>query len=123
MLSITIILAMSACSSKKEERPLDRANDPTMRRLHTMKKALNLSDEQMAKIEKIFENSREKVMDARKQAERDRSKMMELMFKMREENDQKIEALLNDKQKEKFEAYKKQRDERMKERMNRRNGM
>ena len=117
-----ILITLAACSSKDENNTASR-NNPGMRRLQTMQKELDLTDAQMKEVEKIFQDSRDKFMQIRDQAQGDRSKMREMMFEMRKENDKKIEALLTDEQKEKFEEYKAERDERMKNRMNRRGGM
>jgi Spy/CpxP family protein refolding chaperone len=117
-----VSITMVNCSSK-DNNAQSRANNPGMRRLQVMQEELDLTDSQVKEIEKIFEDSRDKMMEARDQAMGDRSKMMELMLEMRKENDKKIEDLLTNEQKEKFEEYKQERDERIKQRMGQRGGM
>ncbi len=117
-----ISTTMVNCSSN-DNNTESRANNPGMRRLEIMKTELDLNDAQVKEIEKIFEESHDKFMETREKMMGDRNKMMEFMSEMRKENDKKIEALLSDEQKKKFEEYKIERDERMQQRMGRRGGM
>lgn len=67
-----------------------------------LKRTLKLSDEQAAKIEKIFDaqhEAMEKMMDA---AEDEHEAMREQMDKNRKETDEKISSVLTPEQKKKF---------------------
>ena len=122
VLSMIVIIAMAACSSNNDDSAQNTRNNTGMRRLEVMQKELNLTDAQVKEVEKIFQDSRDKMIELRNQNQGERKQMMEMMFEMRKENDEKIKAILNEDQKIKFEEYMEERDTRMKERMGRRGG-
>lgn len=82
-----------------------------------MKRVLQLTDEQTAKIEKIFDSQRdamEKMMDA---SDAEREAMRASMEKSRKETDEKISNILTEKQRQKFLEMKKKHQQRRPERM------
>ena len=123
VLSMMVIIAMAACSSNNDDSSQNTGNNTGMRRLDVMQKELSLTDAQVKEVEKIFQDSRDKMIELRNQNQGERKQMMEMMFEMRKENDEKIKSILNEDQKIKFEEYMEERDTRMKERMGRRGGM
>lgn len=74
------------------------------RRLKRMQKELNLTSEQTAKIKAIFAEGRQHMLDERNNASASQEDRRENMMKTMREQNQKIEAVLDDTQKKKFEA-------------------
>ncbi len=122
ILMFFVMFTLLSCSGDDDENK-DTRNNPAGRRMELMKEELNLSETQVKEIEGIFLESRKDFQKKRQEFQGERKQMMGMMFEMRTETDKKIEAILDDGQKAKFEEYKTQRDERMKERMGRRGGM
>ena len=77
-------------------------------RTQRLKDSLALSDDQVKGIVKIYED----VDKQRKDLPGDRQKRMEVMRALMDSSDVKIEAILTAPQEEKYEAIKKQRQER-----------
>ncbi len=109
-------------SENGEQRPprMDPA-ERIERETNQLKEKLSLTDDQVAKVKDIYTKSMEKRSQefekARESGEMDREAMHK---KMKEEMDQEnnaIKAILTDAQKVKFDAYIKEREERMKNMM------
>lgn len=81
---------------------------------------LKLSEQQAREVQQIYRRQREEMREMRSSANGDFSRMREIMQKKRQETDQAIEALLNAEQKKEFEQFKKERQERFRQRMPRR---
>ena len=80
-----------------------------------MDSELSLSDDQKAKITPIIADRQEKIKALAQSSGRRRKKGREMRSIM-SDSDQKIEALLNDDQKKKYQEMKQERAEQMKER-------
>jgi protein CpxP len=78
-------------------------------RADRLKDSLALSDDQVGKVLAIFKESDTKREDAFAAAGDDRDARMSAMRKIMDETDTKIESVLTDSQKAKYEAIKKQR--------------
>lgn len=86
-------------------------------RTKQLKEQLKLDDEQTKKIEEIFKSAQEKMQEAMGNAQGDRDAMRKMMMDMRAKADKEIEALLTKDQKKKYDELKKEREKRMRERM------
>lgn len=86
-------------------------------RVKDLKDKLELTDEQAKKVEVIFEESAVKIKEVREKNMGDRAEMMKAMMPINQEQDKKIDSLLTDKQKVKYEEIKKERRERLGRRM------
>jgi Spy/CpxP family protein refolding chaperone len=82
-------------------------------RLKQLKEKLDLTKDQVEKVKKILQNSDKKREELFENGNEDREAMREQMMKIREESDKKIELLLSEKQKAKYEELKKDRRMRM----------
>jgi len=87
--------------------------------LKRMTKDLNLTADQQAKIKPILVDERKKMEDARNDTSTDRQTMRHKMMQIRQDTNDQVRALLDDKQKEKFDKQEQERQERM---QNRRGG-
>ena len=76
-----------------------------------LKEKLNLTDEQITKIEKLFEAQKEEMHAQMEQSENDREAMHAKMEKKQKEMDEKISSVLTADQKKKFVAMQKERRE------------
>jgi len=74
-----------------------------------LKEALDLTDEQTKEIEKIYQESQEKISQMRDQFDGDRDQMREKMTVYREEINKKIEAILYEDQIERYREYQEER--------------
>ena len=79
-----------------------------------MASKLSLTDDQKAKITPIIADRQQKIKELAQTSERRRKKGREMRSIM-SDSDKKIEALLNDDQKQKYEELKQERREQMKE--------
>jgi acyl-CoA reductase-like NAD-dependent aldehyde dehydrogenase len=88
--------------------PKDRAD--------TLKARLSLSAKQTDEVTKIYEAQQKEFQKLREDNQGDRDAMREGMTKIMQQTDEKIEKLLDKDQLKKYEAYKKERMERMQQR-------
>jgi Spy/CpxP family protein refolding chaperone len=90
--------------------------------LAELQKRLNLTDEQIAQIEPIMTNAREKMQELRQNSSGDRREMRSQIRAIIQERDQKIEEILTDSQKAEYDKYiQEQREQIMNRREPRRN--
>ncbi|MBW7887124.1 MAG: hypothetical protein H3C35_02050 [Bacteroidetes bacterium] len=89
----------------------------TERAVERLKEKLTLTKEQEKNIKVILDDQQEAMTKEREQHQGDRDAMRAAMIKHRDEADKKIEKLLTKEQKKKYEEYKKERQEMMKNRM------
>jgi protein CpxP len=87
--------------------------------LKRMTKEFNLTADQQAKIKPILVDADKKMEDVRNDSSGDRQTMRGKMMKIRQDSNDQVRALLDDKQKEKFDKQEQERQERM---QNRRGG-
>ena len=87
--------------------------------LKRMTKEFNLTTDQQAKIKPILVDADKKMEDVRNDSSGDRQTMRGKMMKIRQDTNDQVRALLDDKQKEKFD---KQEQERQNQMQNRRGG-
>jgi len=87
--------------------------------LKRMTKEFNLTTDQQAKIKPILVDADKKMEDVRNDSSGDRQTMRGKMMKIRQDTNDQVRALLDDKQKEKFDKQEQERQERM---QNRRGG-
>lgn len=93
------------------------------RQIQRLNEALTLSDAQKTKLKEIFKQNSEKQRELfsgmRGNGEQgDRDKMREKMNEFRKKQDEQIKAILTKDQLPKYEKYLKEREAKMKERMN-----
>ena len=88
-------------------------------RVKRMTKDLNLTTDQQTKVKSILEDEQKKAQDLRSDSANDRQAMRQKMTQLRQDTGDQVRALLDDKQKEKFDKMEKQRQDRM---QNRRGG-
>lgn len=82
-------------------------------RAKQLKEQLTLTDEQTTKVQKIFEDGQKKAMDMMGSNMGDRDAMRKVMMDVTAKQDSLIEKLLTKEQIAKFEALKKERQQRM----------
>ncbi len=82
-------------------------------RAKMLKDSLALNDDQLAKVTKIYQDADKKRQDMFSSGSDDRQARMQAMRSLMDTTDVKIEGLLTDTQKTKYEEMKKQRMERM----------
>ncbi len=87
--------------------------------LKRMTKDLNLTADQQAKIKPILVDGQKKMEDARNDSSADRPTMRGKMMQIRKDTNDQVRALLDDKQKEKFDKQEQERQDQM---QNRRGG-
>jgi len=87
--------------------------------LKRMTKELNLTADQQAKVKPILVDAEKKMEDVRNDSSGDRQTMRGKMMQIRQDSNDQIRALLDDKQKEKFDKQQQERQDRM---QNRRGG-
>lgn len=85
-------------------------------RLKRMTKDLNLTTDQQAKIKPILEEEQKKAQALRDDSGTDRQAIRQKMMQLWQDTSDQIRALLDDKQKEKFDKMEQQRQDRMRER-------
>ena len=84
--------------------------------LKRMTKDFNLTADQQAKIKPILVDSRKKMDEVRNDSSGDRQSMRQKMMQIRQDTNDQVRALLDDKQKEKFDKQEQERQERMQDR-------
>jgi periplasmic protein CpxP/Spy len=87
--------------------------------LKRMTKEFNLTADQRAKIKPILVDAQKKMEDMRNDSSADRQGMRQKMMQIRQDTNDQVRALLDDKQKEKFAKQEQERQDRM---QNRRGG-
>lgn len=87
-----------------------------------LKKALDLTDEQTAQVTKIYTEMQEELSKLREQSGGDREAMREAMRDFREKTDARINEILTDEQKEKYQTFQQERREGMRDRRDLRQG-
>jgi Spy/CpxP family protein refolding chaperone len=90
--------------------------DPDARLAH-MTKRYNLTADQQSQIKPILQDEQQQMEAMRADSATSREDKRTKMMSMRETNNQKIEAVLNDEQKQKFEADQKKMEQRRAEHM------
>jgi Spy/CpxP family protein refolding chaperone len=80
--------------------------------LKRMTKDFDLTADQQAKIKPILVDSRKKMEDVRNDSSGDRQTMRQKMMQIRQDTNDQIRALLDDKQKEKFDKQEQERQDR-----------
>lgn len=110
---VTFAQAQQGGGDRKMLSPEERAQKSA----EQLTKKLNLSEDQKAKVTAIFLDQAATMKKAREEGKGDRDAMMAKMKAVNEENDVKINALLNDDQKKAFADWKTERAENMKKRM------
>ncbi|MGD0905965.1 MAG: hypothetical protein ABSA96_00170 [Candidatus Acidiferrales bacterium] len=88
-------------------------------RLKQMTKDFDLTADQQAKIKPVLVDQQKQMEDLRNNSSGDRQSMRGQMMKIQQDANDKIRALLDDKQKDKFDQMEKDRQDRM---QNRRGG-
>ncbi len=91
-------------------------------RLEELQKRLNLSDEQVSKIEPIMAAAREKMQELRQNSSGDRQEMRSGMQAIFQERDQKIKEILTDAQKAEYDKYLQEQREQMRQQRGQRPG-
>ena len=87
--------------------------------LKRMTKDFNLTADQQSKIKPILVDQQKKMDDLRNDSSGDRQAMRQKMMQIRQDTNDQVRALLDDKQKEKFDKQEQEREDRM---QNRRGG-
>ena len=87
--------------------------------LKRLTKELNLTTDQQSKVKPILVDTEKKMEDVRNDSSVDRQTMRGKMMQIRQDTNDQIRALLDDKQKEKFDKQEQERQDRM---QNRRGG-
>lgn len=80
--------------------------------LKRMTKDFNLTADQQAKIKPILVDEQKKMEDLRNDSSGDRREMRGKMMQIRQDTNNQVRALLDDKQKEKFDKEQQQREDR-----------
>lgn len=83
--------------------------------LERLKQELNLTPEQVAKIQKILDSAQKQAEFDREKYQGNREAMMKAMRERWEKIDKEIESVLTKEQKKKYEVIKKERQERTRE--------
>lgn len=84
--------------------------------LKRMTKDLNLTADQQTKVKPILVEEQKKMEDLRSDSSGDRQTMRGKMMQIRQDTNQQVRALLDDKQKEKFDKQEQEREDRMQNR-------
>ncbi len=84
--------------------------------LKNLKEKLELTEEQLSEIKPILEKQREEMKELRDSFEGERSEMRDAVREIRTETDKKINKLLTDEQKEKYQQMQEKRRQRRKRR-------
>ena len=112
---VFVLMLMLLVSSITVAQP-GRGNRAEMT-LKKIKEKVGLTDQQTAKVKEILEKSQEKMRKEFETNDGDRSAMREAMQKLMKESDAEIEKLLTKEQGKKFDEYKKERNEEIRNRM------
>jgi periplasmic protein CpxP/Spy len=90
-----------------------------MEQLRQLTKALDLTSDQQAKLKPILVAQQKKLNEVRDNPNLDHNTMRDKMMQIRKDTNNQVRALLDDKQKEKFDKMEQEREDRM---QNRRGG-
>jgi Spy/CpxP family protein refolding chaperone len=112
---VFVLMLMLLVSSITVAQP-GRGNRTEMT-LKKIKEKVGLTEQQTAKVKEILEKSQEKMRKEFETNDGDRSAMREAMQKLMKESDAEIEKLLTKEQGKKFDEYKKERNEEIRNRM------
>ena len=107
-LLFTLINCSDDQQSRRRMSPQERATQ--------LQKELDLTDEQTKQFEKIFIESQKKMAEDRELYRGDREQMREMMRQNREETDELIEEILTAEQLVKYQEYRAEREEEIRER-------
>ena len=99
LISMLALLVVYSCSSEDSRR---QRLDPGQMAAQLQEK-LDLTDIQRDSIKVLIEQNRQQMRKLRQASSGDMSGMREVMMELRAEHDEKVKALLNDEQKEKYE--------------------
>nr|WP_121274134.1 hypothetical protein [Pedobacter schmidteae] len=113
LLFSVITFAKAQDGNRKMQTPEERAQ----KMAEQLTKKLSLSEDQKTKVTAIYLDQAAAMKKVREEGKGDRAGMMAKMKTANEESDAKVNALLNDDQKKAFEAWKAERAENMKKRM------
>ena len=108
MIGFFSILLISVISAQPRMDPKERVKELTER--------LKLNEKQAKQIEDIFIKQSEQLQKAFESGNGDREQRRDQMMKLREETNNKIEKVLNDKQKVEYKKYLKEMEERRQQR-------
>jgi len=108
LVGIFIVSSSSLVAQGMRVTPQERAD--------SLKVRLSLTDKQTEQVVKIYEQQQLDFEKARNASSGDREAMRAAMTKIVQKTDAKIEELLDEKQMKKYEAFKKERMERMQQR-------
>ena len=103
--SVLSLVMLWSCSSDEEPR---RRLDPAQAAAR-MQEQLDLTDAQRDTVKALMEKFRQQIRELREASSGDRMEMREVMMELRAEQDEKIKAVLNDEQKEKYEEIQEER--------------
>jgi Spy/CpxP family protein refolding chaperone len=112
-LLVFIVVLLGLHVSSAHAQPMMRTTPDD--RAKTLKDSLNLTDDQFAKVRKILEDQQTDMLINFETNEGDREAIRTGMTEIMQETDKKIEALLNAKQKKKYEEMKARRRTMMQE--------
>jgi protein CpxP len=96
--------------------PMHQRMDPESQLAH-LTKTLNLTSEQQTQIKPLLENQQQQMMQLHQDQSLSRADKMTKAKSLRDDTTSKIEAVLNDQQKQKYEAMQQKMQERMQQRM------
>jgi protein CpxP len=91
-------------------------------RAQQLQKALDLTDEQTGQVTKIYTEMREELSKLRQESGGDREAMREAIRDFREKTDARINEILTDEQKEKYQTFQQEQRKEMRDRRDRRPG-
>ena len=109
------LLAMTASAAQYQGGPMGGRRGPMSPddRLKQMTKDFNLTPDQQTKIKPILVDEQKKMEDLRNESAGDRQAMRSKMMQIQKDTNAQIRALLDDKQKEKFDKQEQEREQRM----------
>ena len=113
LLNLLMIFVLSLTISCEEERGRRFSLE---NQLKNLEESLELTEEQTNKIKPILEDQREEINEFRDNFEGERFEMRDAMMEIRKKTDQKINAILSDEQKEKYQQFQEERRERRRKR-------
>ncbi len=117
---LTVCLLISLSSAMLSAQPRGGMMMTPEERAKQLKERLSLTDEQTTKVMAIFETSLKQMMDKMPELMGDREAMRKAMTEMTAKNDKEIERLLTKEQAKKFAEFKKEREQMIQRRMQRR---
>ena len=109
----TFCVSLFSCSEDETGRRQRRSPEEQAKLLQ---EELDLSDEQTNQVEKIYADSRQEIVKARENFDGDRRHMREIMMEYRKKTNQQIVEVLNEDQEKNFQEYLDEQQERMRKR-------